>query len=71
MQVYALTGGLPPIMPTFDPVSIKKRTLPTKKVNTNCPLRLGRFKIATLIFWDRTQNNEFVIAETFNLILDL
>lgn len=32
VQVYALTGGLPPIMPTLDPVNLKKRTVPTKKV---------------------------------------
>ncbi|KAG0568337.1 hypothetical protein M758_6G010600 [Ceratodon purpureus] len=32
-EVYALTGGLPPIMPTLDPVSIKKRTLPSKKIS--------------------------------------
>lgn len=37
MQVYALTGGLPPIMPTLDPVSIKKRAVNTKKVNSHCP----------------------------------
>ncbi|GJP41887.1 hypothetical protein CLOM_g1508 [Closterium sp. NIES-68] len=32
-EVYALTGGLPPIMPTFDPMLLlKKRTTPTHKV---------------------------------------
>jgi len=32
-EVYALTGGLPPIMPTLDPVNLKKRTVPTKKIS--------------------------------------
>ncbi|XP_024379612.1 SWR1-complex protein 4 isoform X2 [Physcomitrium patens] len=32
-EVYALTGGLPPIMSTLDPVSIKKRAAPTKKIS--------------------------------------
>jgi hypothetical protein len=32
VQVYALTGGLPPIMPTLDPSSLKRRQIPSKKV---------------------------------------
>ncbi|XP_024368729.1 SWR1-complex protein 4 isoform X2 [Physcomitrium patens] len=32
-EVYALTGGLPPIMPTLDPASTKKRPAPTKKIS--------------------------------------
>jgi hypothetical protein len=31
-EVYALTGGLPPIMPTLDPSSLKRRQIPSKKV---------------------------------------
>jgi hypothetical protein len=32
VQVYALTGGLPPVMPTLDPSSLKRRQIPSKKV---------------------------------------
>ncbi|CAK9273972.1 unnamed protein product [Sphagnum jensenii] len=32
-EVYALTGGLPPIMPTLDPSSLKRRQIPSKKIS--------------------------------------
>lgn len=32
MQVYALTGGLPPVVPSLDPANLRRRPAASKKV---------------------------------------
>jgi hypothetical protein len=48
-QVYALTGGLPPIMPTFDIASLKKRPpVSNKKVHMLCSILCSVLKMMAI-----------------------